>query len=90
MTLTEKSGHLAWCALVALALARQKGDVLSPAQENLFLTRWLATALKQRRFSRDVTPDIEWLLKQGHQLGVSSEAGQQTELPLASLHRRTV
>ncbi len=47
-------------ALVALALARQKGDVLSPTQENLFLTRWLATALKQRRFSRDVTPDIEW------------------------------
>ena len=63
MTLTEKSGHLAWCALVALALARQNGDALSPAQENLFLTRWLATALKQRRFSRDVAPDIEWLLK---------------------------
>lgn len=50
------------CALVALALARQNGNVLSPAQENLFLTRWLATALKQRRFSREVTPDIEWLL----------------------------
>ncbi|MEV23051.1 DUF2913 family protein [Salmonella enterica] len=49
MTLTEKSGHLAWCALVALALARQDGGVISPAQENLFLTRWLATALKQRR-----------------------------------------
>ncbi|ECW2291474.1 DUF2913 family protein [Salmonella enterica] len=45
MTLTEKSDHLAWCALVALALARQDGGVLSPAQENLFLTRWLATAL---------------------------------------------
>lgn len=73
MTLTEKSGHLAWCALAALALARQNGDVLSPAQENLFLTRWLATALKQRRFSRDVTPDIEWLLKQGRQLGVSAK-----------------
>lgn len=73
VTLTEKSGHLAWCALVALALARQKGDVLSPAQENLFLTRWLATALKQRRFSRDVTPNIEWLLKQGRQLGVSAK-----------------
>lgn len=43
----------------SLALARQNGDVLSPAQENLFLTRWLATALKQRRFSRDVAPDIE-------------------------------
>ncbi|HIB5720049.1 TPA: DUF2913 family protein, partial [Klebsiella pneumoniae] len=24
MTLTEKTGHLAWCALVALALARQE------------------------------------------------------------------
>ncbi len=73
MTLTEKSGHLAWCAPVALALARQDGGVLSPAQENLFLTRWLATALKQRRFSRDVTPDIEWLLKQGRQMGVSAK-----------------
>ncbi|HFS8112849.1 TPA: DUF2913 family protein [Enterobacter asburiae] len=73
MTLTDRSGHLAWCALVALALARQDGGVLSPAQENLFLTRWLATALKQRRFSRDVAPDIEWLLKQGHKLGVSAK-----------------
>ena len=50
MTLTEKTGHLAWCALVALALARQEQGELSPAQENLFLTRWLAAALKQRRF----------------------------------------
>ncbi|HCM8928531.1 TPA: DUF2913 family protein, partial [Salmonella enterica subsp. enterica serovar Paratyphi B] len=73
MTLTEKSGHLAWCALVALALVRQDGGALSPAQENLFLTRWLATALKQRRFSREVTPDIEWLLKQGRQMGVSAK-----------------
>ncbi|TKJ81812.1 DUF2913 family protein, partial [Erwinia persicina] len=73
MTLTEKSGHLAWCALVALALARQNGDVRSPAQENLFLTRWLATALKQRRFPREVAPDIEWLLKQGRQYGVGAK-----------------
>lgn len=73
VTLTEKSGHLAWCALVALALARQDSGVLSPAQENLFLTRWLATALKQRRFSRDVAPDIEWLLKQGRQLGIRAK-----------------
>ncbi|WP_158781608.1 DUF2913 family protein [Pantoea sp. BAV 3049] len=72
MTLTEKSGHLAWCALVALALARKEGGVLSPAQENLFLIRWLSTALKQRRFSRDVTPDLEWLIKQGRQMGVSA------------------
>ena len=67
MALTHKTGHLAWCALVALALARKEQGELSPAQENLFLTRWLATALKQRRFPRDVTPDIEWLLNQGSQ-----------------------
>ncbi|HEY3987562.1 DUF2913 family protein, partial [Cedecea sp.] len=73
MTQTEKSGHLAWCALVALALARLDGDVNSPAQENLFLTRWLATTQKQRRFPREVSQDIAWLLKQGRQLGVSAK-----------------
>ncbi|MHA7598090.1 DUF2913 family protein (plasmid) [Pantoea sp. XAF26B01_ASV70] len=73
MTLTHKSGHLAWCALAALALARQDGTVCSAAQENLFLTRWLATALKQRRFSREVAPDIEWLLTQGRQYGVAAK-----------------
>jgi len=69
VTLTQKSGHLAWCALAALALARKDGNVCSAAQENVFLTRWLATALKQHRFSREVAPDIEWLLKQGRQYG---------------------
>ncbi|WP_187506073.1 DUF2913 family protein [Pantoea agglomerans] len=73
MTLTQKSGHLAWCALAALAFARQDGTVCSAAQENLFLTRWLATALKQHRFSREVAPDIEWLLEQGRQYGVSAK-----------------
>lgn len=73
MTLTEKSGHLAWCALVALSLAKQDGSIQSTAQENLFLIRWLSTALKQRRFPRDVNPDIEWLMRQGRQLGVNAK-----------------
>ena len=73
LMLCERAGHLAWCTLMTQALARQDGGIQSVAQENLFLTRWLATALKQRRFSRDVTPDIEWLLKQGRQLGVSAK-----------------
>jgi len=45
-SLTKKSGHLAWCAMVALQLAKHDGQVNSESQENLFLTRWLATALK--------------------------------------------
>lgn len=73
MSLKDKSGHLAWCALIALALARKDGTVSSAAQENIFLTRWLASAQKQRRFSRDVAPDIDWLLKQGRQYGVKAQ-----------------
>ncbi|WP_416414536.1 DUF2913 family protein [Pantoea sp. App145] len=69
-SITEKSGHLAWCALVALELARHDGQVSSESQENIFLTRWLATALKQHRFPREVATDIQWLLKQGRMLGI--------------------
>lgn len=72
MAVTEKAGHLAWCALTALAFARQDGRVRSPAQENLFITRWLATALKQRRFPREVSPEIEWLLREGRLYGVGA------------------
>lgn len=71
--LTEQSGHLAWCALVALALARQDHKVHSQTQENMFLTRWLATALKQQRFPREVAPDIQWLLRQGRKQGISAK-----------------
>jgi len=69
-SLTQQSGHLAWCALVALNLARHDGRLQSEAQENLFIVRWLADAQKQRRFPRAVAHDINWLLKQGRQLGV--------------------
>lgn len=72
-SLTRKSGHLAWCSMVALQLAKRDGQVSSESQENLFLTRWLATALKQHRFPRDVAPDIEWLLKQGRTLGARAK-----------------
>ncbi len=53
--LTEKSGHLAWYALVALAPAWQDCGALSPAQENLFLTRWLASAEATPVFARCYT-----------------------------------
>lgn len=72
-TLTQQAGHMAWCALIALKLAQQEGLDASSAQQNLFLTRWLATALKQRRFHRDITPDMEWLLKQGRLYGVRAQ-----------------
>lgn len=68
-SLTNKAGHLAWCAMVALHLAKHDGQVSSEHQGNVFLTRSLATALKQHRFPRETAPDIEWLLKQSCTLG---------------------
>lgn len=70
---TEKTGHLAWCALVALLTAREDGLVESESQENMFITRWFAQAKKQRRFSRDVATEIDWILNQGRTLGIRAQ-----------------
>jgi len=67
------ASHLAWCGLMALQNARSDGEVSSPAQENLFLVRWLALAEKQRRFSRELASDISWLLKEGRGKGVHAD-----------------
>lgn len=72
----DNIGHLAWCALVALGLQRHDRLVVTEAEENLFLIRWLATARKQKRFSRHLTADIDWLLAQGRRLGVRARLYQ--------------
>ncbi|MNN02401.1 hypothetical protein D3C81_1150600 [compost metagenome] len=64
---------MAWCALIALHTALQDGAVSSEAQQNLFITRWLAEAKRTRRFSRETTRDIDWLLRQGRTLGVRAK-----------------
>lgn len=78
-TLTQKTGHLAWCALIALQLAKSDGQAQSESQENIFLIRWLSTALKQHRFPREVAPDIGWLLKQGRTLGTRAKMRQKID-----------
>lgn len=67
------ASHLAWCGPMALQNARADGEVSLPAQENLFLVRWLALAEKQRRFSRELAGDISWLLKEGRGKGVHAD-----------------
>lgn len=66
-------GHLAWCGLIALNMARQDGQVSTPAQDTLFLTRWLAVAEKQRRFCKELAPEIRWLLREGREMGVRAD-----------------
>lgn len=65
--------HLAWCGLVALYMARRAGTVTSPAQENLFLCKWLAVAEKKRLFRRELASDIRWLLKEGRVKGIQAD-----------------
>ena len=56
--------------LSALLTVREDGLVESESQENLFITRWFAQVKKQRRFSRDVATDVDWILNQGRTLGI--------------------
>lgn len=65
--------HLAWCGLVALSMARRDGIVGTPAQENLFLCRWLATAEKKRLFRKELASDIKWLLKEAREKGLRAD-----------------
>lgn len=66
----DKTGHLAWCALVALQQARHEGLIRSESQEDVFITRRFSLAREQRHFSCDVAADIDWILNQGRTLGV--------------------
>ncbi len=61
--------HFAWCAVIALRLAQQEGQALSPLTIHTFLVRWLAEAQKKRRFPRSVATDIDSLLRLGRQKG---------------------
>ncbi|MGJ3438261.1 hypothetical protein BSQ98_24710 [Serratia liquefaciens] len=76
---TSALSHLAFCALVALGLARQDGAGSTPYAENLFLTRWLSTAQKQKRFPKSVAIDIQWLLERGRKHGPASKLRQHLE-----------
>lgn len=71
--------HLAFCALVALGIARKDGIALTPLAENLFLIRWLATAQKQKRFPKCVAIDITFLLEQGRKKSSTSKLRDKLE-----------
>ncbi|MGW8595862.1 DUF2913 family protein [Providencia rettgeri] len=83
VTVEEKNhwlGKLAFAALIALKLAQWDGKAARNAQsENLFLLRWLQTALKQKRFHRCVVHDFEWLINLGQQRLVTSKLKSRLE-----------
>lgn len=77
--ITFALSHLAFCALAALGLARQDGVAGTVYAENLFLIRWLATAQKQKRFTKEVAIDIQWLLERGRRHGPAGKLRQHLE-----------
>ncbi|NIG84211.1 DUF2913 family protein [Lactobacillus casei] len=83
ITVEEKNrwlGKLAFASLVALKLAQWDGKAARNAQsENLFLLRWLQTALKQKRFHRCVVHDFEWLINLGQQRLMTSKLKSRLE-----------
>lgn len=66
---TEDLAHLAWCAMVAVSLARQEGKVVSSLQTHMFIMQWLSTAQKRKVFPRSLAQDILWLQAQGKRHG---------------------
>lgn len=75
----ESLAHLAFCALIALEIARQDGLVSHPWAENLFLIRWLSAAQKRKLFPKSVAIDISWLLERGRKHGGAAKLRQQLE-----------
>lgn len=67
---TELLGHLAWCAQIALGIARHDKNVATPIQEHIFLMNWLNTAKKQKLFPKDIAEEIDYLLRIGKQAGI--------------------
>ncbi|MBK0018742.1 DUF2913 family protein [Kosakonia sp. S42] len=73
------SARMAWCALVALAMARRDGIVSLPGSEALFLQRWLVTAQKQKRFPKSTADDLAALLEYARTPGTSARLLAQLE-----------
>ncbi|WP_387691517.1 DUF2913 family protein [Photorhabdus sp. RM71S] len=66
---TELLGHFAWCAQIALGIARKDKKVTSPIQEHIFLMNWMNTARKKKFFPKAIAAEIDYLIQTGKQSG---------------------
>lgn len=67
---TDLLGHFAWCAQIALAIARRVKMVTTSVQEHIFLMNWLTTAQKRKLFPREIASEIDYLIRLGKQQGI--------------------
>ncbi|ECD9475720.1 DUF2913 family protein [Salmonella enterica subsp. houtenae] len=69
---TDLLGHFAWCAQIALSIARRDNIVTTSVQEHIFLMNWLTTAQKRKLFPREIAGEIDYLVRLGKQQGIIS------------------
>ncbi|EAM5884555.1 DUF2913 family protein [Salmonella enterica] len=69
---TDLLGHFAWCAQIALGIARHDNIVTNSVQEHIFLMNWLTTAQKKKLFPREIACEIDYLIRLGKQQGIIS------------------
>ncbi|MEY0256224.1 DUF2913 family protein [Morganella morganii] len=78
--MNKQLGRMAYAALAALKLAQHDGMAgQSDQAENLFLVRWLKTALKQKRFHRCVAADLVWLSNLGQKRVMTAKLRQRLD-----------
>lgn len=53
--------HFYFCILVAVALSRKRGRILSNRQKNAFIIKWLKNARRTVTFNDAVREEINWL-----------------------------
>lgn|GEM_PF-604998 len=69
---TEQLGHFAWCALVALELDRHDGRAVNQVSDHVFISNWLNRAYKEKRFPKNITPELTGLIKKARIEGLSA------------------
>ncbi len=78
--MNKQLGRMAYAALAALKLAQHDGMAgQSDQAENLFLVRWLKTALKQKRFHRCVAAALVWLSNLGQKRVMTAKLRQRLD-----------
>ncbi|PAJ74948.1 hypothetical protein CJF42_07680 [Pseudoalteromonas sp. NBT06-2] len=62
--------EMAQCALMGLSFEQQTGKCgFGPTSEHKFLSKWLTVAYKQKRFSKEVAPTLETLIRMAKEKG---------------------
>ncbi|HBY4431430.1 DUF2913 family protein [Klebsiella pneumoniae] len=69
---TDQLGYFAWCALVALGLARQEGKATNQVSEHVFISNWLNKAWKDKRFPKSTAPELTGLIKRARAEGIAA------------------